>query len=67
LTGLKYTYSKNPGPGTTNAWYSDAIDFHMGETIYKVLAGTGILYNSNYSILYLGPVVGNLMGIHDSY
>jgi hypothetical protein len=47
----------------------------MGETVYKVLAGTGILYNSNYSALYLGPdgktafvgVLGSLVRIHDSY
>ncbi len=75
VTGLEYTYAKNPGPDATDAWYFTAIDFHTGETVYKVLAGTGILYNSNYSSLYLGPdgktayvgVIGGLVRIHDTY
>jgi hypothetical protein len=54
-SGLIYTYTKDPGPGTTDAWYFTAIDFHTGETVYKRLAGTGLLYNNHYAGLHLGP------------
>jgi hypothetical protein len=53
--GLIYTYTKDPGPGTTDAWYFTAIDFNTGRTVYKQLAGTGLLYNNHYSGLHLGP------------
>jgi hypothetical protein len=78
VTGLEYTYSKDPSPSNahlTDPWYFTAVDFQTGATVYKVLAGTGTLYNSNYSALYLGPdgktayvgVVGGLVRIHDTY
>jgi hypothetical protein len=78
ITGLEYTYSKDPSPPDapfTDPWYFTAVDFHTGETVFKVLAGTGILYNSNYSSAYLGPdgktayvgVIGGLVRIHDTY
>jgi hypothetical protein len=54
-TGLIYTYTKDPGPGTTDAWYFTAIDFHSGRTVWKRLAGTGMLYNNHYAGLHLGP------------
>ncbi|HSQ31972.1 MAG TPA: hypothetical protein VLN49_19075 [Gemmatimonadaceae bacterium] len=53
--GLIYTYTKDPGPGTTDAWYFTAIDFRTGETVWKQLAGTGLLYNNHYAGLHLGP------------
>jgi hypothetical protein len=72
-TGLEYAYTKGIGPGTTDAWYFTAIDFENGNVVYKRLAGTGTLYNSNYSGLYLGPdgktayigVVGGIVRIAD--
>jgi hypothetical protein len=70
--GLLYTYTKEPGPGTTNPWYFTAIDFATGETVYKRLAGTGFFYDSHYSAVYLGPdgtayvgVAGGLVAIRD--
>jgi hypothetical protein len=54
-TGLIYTYTKSPGPGTTDAWYFTAIDFHTGRTVWKQLAGTGLLYNNHYAGLHLSP------------
>jgi hypothetical protein len=74
VTGLEYTYTKDAGPDGTDAWYFTAIDFHTGDTVYKVLAGTGILYNSNYSSVYIGPdgktayvgVLAGLVRIHDT-
>jgi hypothetical protein len=78
VTGLEYTYTKDPSPADapyTDAWYFTAVDFHTGETVYKVLAGTGVLYDSYYSSVYVGPdtktayvgVIGGLVRIHDSY
>jgi hypothetical protein len=53
-------------------WYFTAIDFVTGQTVFKQLAGTGDLYNSNYASVYLGPdetgyvgVVGGLVAIGD--
>ncbi len=77
-TGLEYAYSKDPSPSDapyTDPWYFTAVDLLTGKTVFKVLAGTGIFYNSNYSGLYLGPdgktayvgVVGGLVRIHDTY
>lgn len=53
--GLIYTNTKDPGPGTTDACYFTAIDFRTGETVWKQLAGTGLLYNNHYSGLHLSP------------
>jgi hypothetical protein len=72
-TGLVYTSTKDPRPATTDAWYFTAINFHPGATVFKQLAGTGILYNNDYAGLYLGPdgtayvgVLGGLVAIRDS-
>jgi hypothetical protein len=78
VTGLEYTYSKDASPPDaqfTDPWYFTAVDFHTGQTVYKVLAGTGVLYNSYYSSVYLGPdgktayvgVIGGLVRIHENY
>jgi hypothetical protein len=71
-TGLMYTYTKDPGPDSTDPWYFTAVDFASGQTVFKRLAGTGALYNSNYSSVYLGPdgsgyvgVLGGLVAISD--
>ncbi len=65
--GLIYTYTKPKGPSTTDPWYFTAIDFKTGETVWKALAGIGILYNNHYAAAYLGPdgtlYVGVLGGI----
>jgi outer membrane protein assembly factor BamB len=70
--GLIYTYTKDAGPGTTDAWYLTAIDFHTGRTVFRQLAGTGILYNNHYAAIYLGPdgtvyigVLGGVVAIRD--
>ena len=72
--GLVYTYTKDPGPGTTDAWYFTAIDFRTGGTVFKQLAGTGILYNNHYAGLYLGPdgtvyvgVGGGVVALRDGH
>jgi len=65
--GLIYAYTKSQGPPNTDAWYFTAIDFHTGETVYKVLAGTGLLYADPVSSMFIGPsgrlYIGVLGGI----
>lgn len=53
-TGLIYTYTKPKGPAATDPWYLTAIDFETGETVWKILAGLGVLYNNHYAGAYLG-------------
>jgi hypothetical protein len=78
VTGLEYVYSKDPSPSSaplTDPWYFTAVDLRTGRTIFKVLAGTGVFYNSNYSAIYLGPdgktayigVLAGLVRVHDTY
>jgi hypothetical protein len=65
--GLLYAYTKDPGPGTTDAWYFTAIDFLTGQTVYKQLAGTGLGYNNNYAPVTLDAdgtaYIGSLGGL----
>lgn len=70
--GLIYTYTKDAGPGTTDAWYFTAIDVATGQTVYKVLAGTGSYYDSHIGSLAIGPngrayvaVLGGIVSISD--
>ncbi len=69
--GLIYAYTKDPGPGTTDAWYFTAIDFETGETVYKRLTGTGFWYDSRGAV-HLGQdgtayvsAAGGLVAIRD--
>ena len=70
--GLIYTYTKPSGPGTDDPWYFTAMDFRTGKVVYKVLTGTGKLYNNHYASVYLGPngaayvgVLGGIVKIRD--
>jgi hypothetical protein len=73
--GLEYTYTKQGDLGLTDAWYFTAVDLRTGELVYKQLAGTGVLFDSHYSSVYLGPdgrtayvgVLGGLVRIHDRH
>ena len=73
-SGLIYTYSKNAGPGTTDAWYFAALSFYTGETVWKRLAGTGELYNNSFSGIAFSPdgksvytgVLGGVVGMTDA-
>jgi hypothetical protein len=71
--GLVYTYTKDPGPNATDAWYFTAISFRTGATAYKRLVGTGFGYNNNFAPVSLGPdgtayvgVLGGLTLIRDA-
>ena len=71
--GLVYTYTKDPEPNDTDAWYFTAIDFRTGQTVYKRLAGTGLGFNNNFAPVSLGPdgtayvgALGGLVQIRDT-
>jgi hypothetical protein len=71
--GLMYAYTKDPGPGSTDAWYFAAISFQSGATVYKQLVGTGFGYNNNFAPVSVGPdraayvgVLGGLTQIRDT-
>lgn len=66
--GLVYIYTRRLETSRcVQAWYLTAIDFRTGETVFKVLAGTGILINNNWGPITIGPngsaYVGVLNGI----
>jgi hypothetical protein len=70
--GLIYTYTKPKGPANTDPWYFTAIDFATGQTVYKHLAGTGVLYDNHYAPVFLGPdgtfyvgVLGGIVALRD--
>ena len=70
--GLVYTYTKDPEPNNTDAWYFTAIDFRTGQTVYKRRAGTGLGFNNNFAPVSLGPdgtayvgALGGLVQIRD--
>ena len=71
--GLVYTYTKDPGPNLTDAWYFTALSFRTGATVFKRLVGTGFGYNNNFAPVSLGPdgtayvgVLGGLTLIRDT-
>jgi len=72
-SGLVYTYTKDPGPGSTDAWYFTAVSFRTGQTVYKRRAGTGLGFNNNFAPVTLGPdgtayvgALGGLVQIRDA-
>ena len=65
--GLVYLYTK-PHTCLIDKWYFTAVDFETGETVYKILTGTGLGYNNNWAPITLGPgggtaYVGTLAGM----
>lgn len=74
--GLVYVYVREQNediPEKTVAWYFTAIDFETGETVYKVLTGTGRNWNNSYGPITIGPngtayvgVFNGLVSIRDS-
>lgn len=71
--GLVYVYAKDPAIGwAVDAYYLAALDFETGETVFQVLAGTGVSYDNNWAPITLGPdgsayvgVLRGLVRIHD--
>jgi hypothetical protein len=71
-TGLVYTYTKDPRPDRTDAWYFTALSFRTGRTLWKRLGGEGLGHNNNYAPITIGPdssmylgVLGGLVMIRD--
>jgi hypothetical protein len=69
-SGLIYLYTKPRG--LPDAWYLTAVDFHTGETVWRRLLGTGLLFNVHYAGLTISPtgvlysgVLGGTVGIAD--
>ena len=67
-SGLIYLYTKEPRDDRMDVWYFTAVDFDTGDTVFKVLTGTGIGYNNNYAPTILGPqggtaYIGTLNGL----
>jgi hypothetical protein len=67
-SGLIYLYTKEPRDDSLDAWYFTAVDFAKGDTVFKVLTGTGLGYNNNYAPITLGPqggtaYIGTLNGL----
>lgn len=64
-SGLIYAYTKSTDPA--DPWYFTALDVRTGQVIYRVLTGTGSLYNNNYAPVTLGPdgsaYIGTLGGL----
>jgi hypothetical protein len=66
--GLIYLYTKLPNaPKRTDAYYFTALNFHTGETVYRVLTGTGVRYDNHWAAISLAPdgtaFVGVLNGL----
>ncbi|HEX5661280.1 MAG TPA: hypothetical protein VFX59_29020 [Polyangiales bacterium] len=65
-TGLVYVYTKLPDQ-SGDAYYFTALDWHTGETVYKVLTGTGVRYDNNWAAISIAPdgtaYVGVLNGL----
>jgi hypothetical protein len=71
--GLLYAYAKPASDAGDDAWYFTAIDLRTGRTMWKVLTGTGYLFNNHYAPVSIGPdgaayvgVLGGLLRIADS-
>ena len=71
--GLIYLYTRDESnPQDLHAWYFTAVDFHTGDVVYKVLTGTGWLYNNHYGSISISPdgvayvgIIGGLVRIAD--
>jgi hypothetical protein len=71
--GLIYLYTRDErNPKDLHAWYFTAVDFHTGEVVYKVLTGTGWLFNNHYGSISIAPdgaayvgIMGGLVKIKD--
>lgn len=66
--GLVYFYTKYPREDMIDAWYFTAVDFETGDTVWRVLTGTGLGYNNNYAPITIGPqggtaYIGTLNGL----
>ena len=66
--GLLYLTTKMPdAPWWTDAYYLTTVDFETGETVYRLLTGTGLGYDNNWAPITLGPdgtaYVGTFRGL----
>ncbi|MEP5568680.1 MAG: hypothetical protein ABJN62_12645 [Halioglobus sp.] len=72
--GLIYLYTRDPAnPADLHAWYFTAVDFETGEPVFKLLTGTGWLFNNHYGSISISPdgaayvgIMGGLVRVKDS-
>jgi hypothetical protein len=72
--GLLYVYAKSQfSPPLVDAFYFTAIDFRTGETVFRQLAGTGVMFDNNGSPFSIGPdgtsyigTLGGVMAVQDA-
>jgi hypothetical protein len=62
-TGLVYVYTKRPDTDGIDAYYFTAIDFHTGETRFRILTGTGVRYDNNWAAITLAPDGSAYVGV----
>jgi hypothetical protein len=72
-TGLIYGAMMNKDIFDAKAWYAALVDFETGETVNKILLGTGMLKDILYIPVYFGPdgtfyqpVLNGYISIRDS-
>ena len=71
--GLIYLYTRDESnPADLHAWYFTAVNVHTGTLVYKLLTGTGWLFNNHYGSISIGPdgtayvgIMGGLVKISD--
>ena len=55
-SGLVYLYTKPPETyRNTEEFYLTALDFRTGKPVFRVLTGTGMLFDNNWAELALAP------------
>ena len=72
--GLLYIYAKSQfSPPLVDAFYFTAIDFNTGKTVFRQLAGTGLVFDNNGSPFSIGPngtsyigTVGGIIAVQDA-
>ena len=67
LNGLAYFYTFEKQDDGQIAWYLSALDYESGDTVFKVLTGTGSAFDNNWAPLTLAPdgtaYVGTFRGL----
>jgi hypothetical protein len=63
-SGLVYLYTKPPNTyRDSEQFHLTALDFRTGRTVFKVLTGTGMLFDNNWAELALSPQGAAFVGV----
>ncbi|MFT3923771.1 MAG: hypothetical protein QM778_14660 [Myxococcales bacterium] len=67
-TGLVYLYTKAPASyRDTEEFYLTALDFQTGKPVFRVLTGTGMLFDNNWAELALAPDGKAFVGVLNGF